>query len=224
MRKVLGIAILAGALGAVPALAQSTPDQTKPQPKPKSTTSTSHKPAGQSQPGQKTAGTTGTLAPADHNFVNEAAIGGMAEVELGNLAKEKASNPDVKSFGDRMATDHGKANDELKNWAQQKNVTLPTELDARHKAERDRLAKLSGEAFDKAYMRLMVADHNHDVAAFKRESTAAKDPDLKAWAGKTLPTLQDHMKMAKDTNAKVAGTGGTAPAKKTTTPKKSPGK
>ena len=150
--------------------------------------------------------------------MNEAAIGGLAEVELGNLAKEKASNPDVKSFGDRMATDHGKANDELKNWAQQKNVTLPTELDAKHKAERDRLAKLSGDAFDKAYMRLMVADHSHDVAAFKRESTAAKDPDLKAWAGKTLPTLEDHQKLAKDTNAKVAGTGGAA--KKSPTPKK----
>jgi putative membrane protein len=223
MKRVLGIAILASALGAVPALAQSTPDQTKPQPKPKSTTTT--KTTGQkSSQSQKTAGTTGTLAPADHNFVNEAAIGGMAEVELGNLAKEKASNPDVKSFGDRMATDHQKANDELKNWAQQKNVTLPTELDAKHKAEKDRLAKLSGEAFDKAYMRLMVADHNHDVAAFKRESTSAKDSDLKAWAGKTLPTLEEHQKLAKDTNAKVAGTGATTPAKKTTTPKKSPGK
>src|SRR2546423_354224 len=138
---------------------------------------------------------------SDDNFVNEAAIGGMAEVELGNLAKEKASNSDVKTFGDRMATDHGKANDELKSWAQQKNVTLPSELDAKHKAERDRLAKLSGDAFDKAYMRLMVADHTHDVAAFKRESTGAKDPDLKAWAGETLPTLEEHMKMAKDTNA-----------------------
>jgi putative membrane protein len=217
MRKLLGIAMLAGALGASPALAQSTPDQAKPQPKPKPTATAktpSHNPTD-----QKTAGTSGTLAPADHNFVNEAAIGGMAEVELGNLAKEKASNADVKSFGDRMATDHGKANDELKSWAQQKNVTLPTELDAKHKALRDRLAKLSGEAFDKAYMREMVSDHMHDVAAFKRESTAAKDADLKAWAGKTLPTLQEHMKMAKDTNAKVAGAA--APAKKApSTPKK----
>jgi putative membrane protein len=217
MRKVLGIAILASALGAAPAIAQSTPDQTKPQPKPHSTASpktSSEKPAT-----QKTAGTSGTLAPSDHNFVNEAAIGGMAEVELGNLAKEKASNPDVKSFGERMASDHGKANDELKSWAQQKNVTLPTELDAKHKATQERLAKLSGEAFDKAYMKEMVADHTHDVAAFKRESTSAKDADLKSWAGKTLPTLEDHMKLAKETNAKVAGTSA-PPAKKSPTPKK----
>jgi len=221
MRRVLGIAILASALGAVPAMAQSTPDQTKPEPKPKSTAGT--KTPGEKPSSQKTAGTTGTLAPADHTFVNAAALGGMAEVELGNLAKEKASNPDVKSFGDRMATDHGKANDELKSWAQQKNVTLPTELDAKHKATKDRLAKLSGEAFDKAYMHEMVTDHTHDVSAFKRESTSAKDPDLKAWAGKTLPTLEEHMKLAKETNAKVAGAA--APAKKSsTTPKKSSGK
>src|SRR3982751_5065728 len=212
MRRVFGIAVLAAAVGA-PAFAQSpapagqTPTgQTKPQPKPKSTRGGTHEAAG-----HKTAGTTGTVAPADRAFVKEAAVGGMAEVELGNLAKEKASNADVKQFGDRMATDHGKANDELKSWAQQKNVTLPTELDAKHKALRDRLSKLSGEAFDKAYMHEMVMDHTHDVAAFKRESTAAKDPDLKAWAGKTLPTLEDHMKMAKDTSAKVgsAGTSGT---------------
>src|SRR6476619_7682948 len=107
MRKVLGIAILASALGAAPAIAQSTPDQMKPQPKPKTTASP--KTSSQNPATEKTAGTSGTLARSDHNFVNEAAIGGMAEVELGNLAKEKASNPDVKSFGERMASDHGKA-------------------------------------------------------------------------------------------------------------------
>jgi putative membrane protein len=140
---------------------------------------------------------------ADQPFAREAAIGGMAEVELGNLAKEKGSNTDVKQFADRMVTDHGKANDELKQWAQQKRVTLPTAIDQKHRATHDRLAKLSGDAFDKAYMSDMVADHRHDVAAFKREATSGKDPDLKAWATKTLPTLQDHLKMAQDTAAKV---------------------
>ena len=115
-----------------------------------------------------------TLAAGDKAFVKEAAIGGMAEVDLGTLAKEKASNPDVKQFGDRMVTDHSKANDELKQWAQQKNVTLPAEIDAKHKATHERLAKLSGAAFDKAYMADMVEDHVKDVAAFKKASTAAK--------------------------------------------------
>jgi putative membrane protein len=149
---------------------------------------------------------------ADQPFAQEAAMGGMAEVELGTLAKEKASNADVKQFADRMVTDHGKANDELKQWAQQKKVTLPTAIDAKHKATRDRLAKLSGAAFDKAYMSDMLKDHQHDVAAFKREAASGKDPDLKAWAAKTLPTLEDHLKMARDTAAKVGATG--APAKK----------
>jgi putative membrane protein len=140
---------------------------------------------------------------ADQSFAREAAMGGMAEIELGNLAKEKASNADVKQFGERMATDHGKANDELKQWAQQKKVTLPEAIDAKHIATRDRLAKLSGDAFDKAYMRDMVTDHQHDVAAFKREAASGQDPDLKAWAAKTLPTLQDHLKVAQETAAKV---------------------
>jgi len=127
----------------------------------------------------------------------------MAEVELGTLAKEKASSADVKQFADRMVTDHGKANDELKQWAQQKKVTLPTAIDAKHKATHDRLGKLSGDAFDKAYIQAMLADHRHDVAAFTREAASGKDPDLKAWAAKTLATLQDHLKMAQDTAAKV---------------------
>jgi putative membrane protein len=155
-----------------------------------------------------TAKASGATAAADTAFAKEAAIGGMAEVELGNLAKTKASSSDVKQFGDRMVNDHGKANDELKQWAQQKNVTLPTTLDAKHQATRDRLSKLSGDAFDKAYMHDMLMDHQKDVAAFKRESTSGKDADLKAWAGKTLPTLQDHLKMAQDTAGKV-GAGAT---------------
>jgi len=184
--------------------------------------------SGQSQPAKPGPGSTASpvnqgsqgrpAASPDAAFAKEAAIGGMAEVELGTMAKEKAASNDVKQFGDRMVTDHGKANDELKQWAQQKSVTLPTELDAKHKATRDRLAKLSGAAFDKAYMHEMVMDHQHDVAAFKRESTSGKDTDLKAWAGKTLPTLQEHMKMAQDTAAKV-GAGGTATAAKKGSPK-----
>jgi putative membrane protein len=212
MRHTFLIALVAGAMSAAPAMAQSTAQ------KPSSTTekpsATTHKPAAKTQ-----AGAEGAITAADRAFVKEAAIGGMAEVEFGNLAKEKASSADVKQFGDRMVTDHGKANDELKAWAQQKNVTLPTELDARHKATHDRLSKLSGDTFDKAYMREMVSDHEKDVAAFKKESSAAHDPDLKAWVTKTLPTLEDHLKMAHETYKKVSGTAGTT-GKQPTTPKK----
>jgi putative membrane protein len=140
---------------------------------------------------------------SDQTFMKEAAIGGMEEVELGNLAKQKASSNDVKQFGERMATDHGKADEDLKKIAQQKSIQLPTALDAKHKATVDRLSKLSGDAFDKAYMKEMLSDHKHDVAAFKKESTSAKDADVKQFASNTLPTLEDHLKLAQDTASKV---------------------
>jgi putative membrane protein len=183
MKQSILMAVVAGALTAAPVIAQTAP----------------------ATPGtqDKAASAAATVAASDKAFVKEAAIGGMAEVDLGTLAKDKASNPDVKQFGDRMVTDHSKANDELKQWAQQKNVTLPTELDAKHKATHDRLAKLSGPAFDKAYMADMVSDHVKDVAAFKKQATAAKDPDLKAWVSKTLPTLEDHLKQSREVQAKL---------------------
>ena len=152
------------------------------------------------------------IAAADQAFVKEAATGGMAEVDLGQLAASKAADADVKQFGQRMVDDHGKANEGLKSWASSKGVTLPAELDAKHKAEHARLDKLSGAAFDKAYMTSMVADHNKDVAEFQKQAKAATDPDLKGWVTKTLPTLEDHQKSAKEISGKVHGT--TAGAKK----------
>ncbi len=107
-----------------------------------------------------------------------------------------------------MVDDHSKANDELKTLAQNKNITLPTDLDAKHKALRDRLSKLQGAQFDKAYMQAMVQDHKQDVSEFRHESTSGTDPDVKSFAAKTLPTLEDHLKLAQDAN-KAVGTSGT---------------
>jgi putative membrane protein len=155
------------------------------------------------QPSDKPATKAQRLASTDRKFVMDAAHGGMAEVELGKMAAEKGSSDAVKQFGKRMADDHAKAADELKQLAQQKGVTLPTDVDAKHKQLRDRLAKLNGAEFDKAYANEMVKDHKKDVADFKREAQRAKDPDLKAWADKTLPTLEDHLKQAQDMQAQV---------------------
>jgi putative membrane protein len=145
----------------------------------------------------------------DQMFITDAAKGGMAEVELGKLAAQKASSPDVKQFGQRMADDHSKANDELKSLAQSKNITLPSAIDAKDKALEKRLSRLSGSAFDRAYMQAMVNDHRKDVSEFRRESQIGKDPDVKQWASKTLPTLEDHLKAALDTNKTAVGTSGT---------------
>jgi putative membrane protein len=202
---VLAMPGVAGAQTTRPSAQSSTPSKpSTDQEKPASKASKAGAQAGAAASG---------IAAADKTFVTEAAKGGMAEVELGRLATEKASNADVKQFGQRMVDDHGKANDELKSLASQKNITLPTELDAKHKTTQDRLSKLSGDAFDKAYMTEMVADHNKDVGEFTRASKTAKDADVKAWAGKTLPTLQDHQKMAKEVASKVANKTGTAPKK-----------
>jgi len=154
-----------------------------------------------------TTSTTGTTAASlsekDKEFVIEAAQGGMAEVSLGQMAAAKATNNDVKEFGNRMVTDHSKANDELKQLATNKGITLPADPGADEKKTEEALSKKSGKAFDKAYMTDMVKDHEKDVAEFQKESKDAQDPDLKAWVTRTLPTLQDHLKMAKQVASKV---------------------
>jgi putative membrane protein len=151
-------------------------------------------------------------AENDKKFIREAAEGGLAEVELGKLATEKASNPEVKNFGQRMVQDHSKANEELKEVASKEGVTLPDHLNAKDKALKERLSKLNGPAFDRAYMENMVKDHKKDVAEFNRESTNGKDNDVKQFAGKTLPTLKEHLKQAEsiEPNVKTASAGGSA--------------
>jgi putative membrane protein len=143
------------------------------------------------------------LSAEDSAFVTKAAQGGMAEVELGNLAQQNGSSDTVKQFGKRMVGDHTKANDELKTLASDKGVSLPTALDAKSQATKDRLSKLSGAAFDRAYMQDMVTDHQQDVAEFRKQSTRGTDPDLKAFASKTLPTLEEHLKLARTGLAEV---------------------
>ncbi len=132
----------------------------------------------------------------DRKFVEEATSGGMAEVKLGKLAVERAQSAEVKAFGRRMIADHSRADQELKSLASHKNMSVPTGIDTAAMAEYEKLARLSGADFDRAYMKLMVDDHDHDVKAFRREADGAVDPDLKSWASKTLPTLEQHQRMA----------------------------
>jgi len=154
------------------------------------------------------------LSSADSKFVKEAAVGGMEEVSLGQLAAQKATDPDVKNFGQKMVDDHSKANDQLKQVASQKGITVPSALPASKQKEVDQLSKLSGAAFDKKYVSMMVKDHKKDVAEFKKESTKAKDSDVKSFASTTLPTLQDHLKMIEDISAKMHPTKSAKMSKK----------
>ena len=138
--------------------------------------------------------------PAD--FVEEAAQGGMAEVELGKLASTKAKDPEVKKFGQMMVADHTKANSELKTLAQSKKWTLPTDMGS-FKDTHDDLSKLSGEEFDRAYVDQMVEDHDADVEAFEEQAKGSTDPELKAFAAKTLPTLRKHLETIKAIQARL---------------------
>ncbi|HTG33162.1 MAG TPA: DUF4142 domain-containing protein [Thermoanaerobaculia bacterium] len=149
---------------------------------------------------------TSKLSASDTKFMKEAAMGGMEEVELGQLAAQKASSPEVKNFGQHMVDDHSKANDQLKQLAAQKGVTLPTSMSASQKQEMNRLSKLSGAAFDSAYVSMMVKDHKKDVAEFQKESKNGKDSDVKSWASTTLPTLEDHLKMVQDIHSTMMKT------------------
>lgn len=149
------------------------------------------------------AANTGGSASDDNDFMKEAAVGGMAEVEMGKLAATKAASADVKKFAQMMVDDHTKANNDLKALATKKGMTVPTDLDSSHKATMDDLREQNGADFDKAYVEEMVDDHEEDVAKFEDEAKNATDPDVRAFAQKTLPTLQKHLDAIKSIQAKM---------------------
>jgi len=140
---------------------------------------------------------------ANQVFVNHAATGGMAEVEMGKLAGAKASSPDVKKFAEQMVSDHTKANEELEKIATGKSLKVPTVLDAEHKAKLETLSKKTGAEFDKAYMQAQVSGHEKMQQLLSDEAKNSKDADLKTFAEKTLPTVKEHYQMATELQAKV---------------------
>ncbi len=149
------------------------------------------------------AGTQRMLKSADIKFASDAAQGGKAEVALGQLALQKAGDPEVKAFAQKMVDDHTKANDQLQHIATERGITLPSTLDEKALILKTKLQNLSGAKFDKKYMKAQVKDHQKDVKKFKKESTHGADPALKNFASETLPVLQNHLEMAKSTDAKV---------------------
>src|SRR5436309_5086391 len=132
-----------------------------------------------------------SLSEKDKTFMKKAAKGGMMEVAMGQVAEQKAQSEDVKSFGKRMVTDHGKANDELKSIASKKGVQLPS---------KEHTAKWTS---DKIYMDMMVKDHEKDLAEFKEEANGGSDPDLKKFADDTSKVIQEHLDLAKEIQGKL---------------------
>ena len=132
---------------------------------------------------------------ADQKFIKDAIQGNLAEVQMGQLAQKNGASQDVKDFGQMLVTDHGQGNVKANQVANSLKVTPPTEPNAKQKSEYDKMSKLNGAAFDKAFAQHMIADHKKDIAAFQKE-TKSKNTTVAGFASDTLPTLQKHLKSA----------------------------
>jgi putative membrane protein len=146
-----------------------------------------------------------TVNAADRLFMQQAAIGGMAEVALAELVLARSRDAEVEAFADRMKADHGKANAELKGIADAAGVPLPTTLDAEHRAMREQLENLSGQAFDLAYLQGQLTDHQKSAQLLTYVIGSGQDPVLKDFAGKNLPLVLEHLDMVQELQAKLAG-------------------
>jgi putative membrane protein len=144
-----------------------------------------------------------TPATADSQFVQKASAGGMAEVKLGELAKQKGTSSAVKDFGSRMVTDHTQGNDKLKSIAMGEGMSVATALESKDQALYDRLSSMSGAQFDEAYIDAMVKDHREDIAEFEEEAKNGENAKIKQFAMDTLPTLRDHLKMAETASSEL---------------------
>lgn len=164
---------------------------------------TSTNPATADTTGSSTSQSAAALLPEEQELMTKATQGGLAEVSLGQTAAQKATNQDVKTFAEKMIADHSKANDQLKQVATTKGVTLPADIDAEHKAVVDQVTAQSGAKFDKAYMEAMVKDHDKTVKELEDASKKVKDPDLKSWLDQTLPVVKQHQSMAHDLDKKL---------------------
>ena len=137
------------------------------------------------------------VSDMDQQFLKQAAHAGTAEIKLGAMAKEQAASPEVQQFGQRMITDHTKANEELMALAQVKDISVSTEMDKQHQETAEMLSKMQGSQFDREFMRHMVKDHEKAVQLFATAAQESQDGDIKAFAAKTLPTLEEHLQLAR---------------------------
>ena len=142
-------------------------------------------------------------SPADRNFVKTAMQGSMAEIQLGQMATEKAGSDSVRQFGQKMVQDHTQLNQQMQPVAQEVGVTAPDHLSPAQKALKTKLQGMSGAAFDKAYMKAMVKDHTRDLAEFRKEASTGKSPAVKQAAEKGSKVIAEHLQLAKQTAKEV---------------------
>jgi putative membrane protein len=165
-------------------------------------------PRSQQQPGAQGGMQSQNAANPDAQFARKAGEGGLEEVQLGKLAQQNGQSQAVKDFGERMVRDHSQANDQLKQVASQENIRVPRALRGQAQTTYTQLSSLNGAAFDQAYARDMIRDHEKDIAEFKQEANSGSDPNLKNFAAQTLPTLEEHLKLAREMLRQVNGSNG----------------
>ena len=141
------------------------------------------------------------LGDQEQTFLKETAQSGLMEVQMGRLAAQKGQGQQVRQLGQKLVQDHSKANQELKLLAAQKNITLPTGLKTDHQSMISHLNNLEGAEFDAAFKKHALEHHQEDIQKFQTASQTAADADVKAFAQKTLPVLQEHLKMAQSIQA-----------------------
>jgi putative membrane protein len=189
----MAMSLLVAGIMVLPAAAQTSNKKTQPNTNPTS------------QSSQTSSSSSSQLSAADQRFMKKAAEDNLADIKLGQLAQQKATDNSVKQFAQKIVNDHQTANQKLEAIASKNNVTLPDKMNAKDQAFYDRLQNMSGKQFDNAYMNHMVRDHNRDVAKFKAESSKVQNPDLRAWVDQTLPALEQHDTMAKNTDQQIGG-------------------
>lgn len=200
LKRLMAVSVAAAMFGAVGAQAQTGESSQAGQQSGSSATSA-------------TASSDAKLTSADRKAITDMAMSNMAEVEMGKLAQSKSQNADVKAFATKMVDDHGKALTEVQTLAQSKGVTLPTELDAKHKAMATQLEKATGDAFDRAYVKQGgVGAHKETLTKLRAASKGAKDPDVKGQVDKTIPVVQEHLKHAEQLAKGKSGSTGSSGA------------
>lgn len=153
---------------------------------------------------------TDKVSKSAQTFVTKAASGGMLEVETSKLAADKGKRDDVKSFAQKMVSDHSKANADLESLAQRIGAKVPDKLEQNHQAQVEKLKKVDQGGFDQAYIAIQVEAHKEAVSLFQNYAKSGDQADLKQFAEKTLPTLQEHQKMAQELAKNSATTGGSS--------------
>ena len=155
----------------------------------------------------------------DKVFLRKAIAGGLAEIQLGQLAAQQGGSDDVRQFAQRMVSDHTQLNDSLKPIAESLGIMLPTKMTSADQAHYNQLRSLSGEAFDRAYVKLMVDDHHHDLRDFRAEATSTQDASLREAAQKGSSVIRQHLTMISTLpNAKTQNFSATPTASASTTP------